>query len=181
MPKRPRDQRTARALAAFKSLLHAVNRMAVLQANQLHTFGLTTSQFQVLEALLHHGSMSQAAVSERMDCRHSNVSALTENLRKRGLVAPLVNESDKWSKVIHLTPEGRRLASKVFLLHATLIRAQMSVLVGREQETLFRLCVRLGDSDPVKFVREMMLGDEGEEWMRTRTEASREARVGGEG
>jgi DNA-binding MarR family transcriptional regulator len=157
MPKRPRDQRTARALAAFKSLLHAVNRMAVLQANQLHTFGLTTSQFQVLEALLHHGSMSQAAVSERMDCRHSNVSALTENLGKRGL------------------------ASKVFLLHATLIRTQMSVLVGREQETLFRLCVRLGDSDPVKFVREMMLGDEGEEWMRTRTEASREARVGGEG
>ena len=171
MAKRRRDQRTARALDAFKSMIHAVNGMARLQWNQLTTFGLTISQFQVLEALLNYGPMSQAELSESMFCGQSNISFLTERLRKRGLVVQLVNENDKRGKLIHLTPEGRRLISKVFLLHATLIRAQMSVLEGREQEALFRLCVKLANSDPVKFLREILLGDEGEVWMRSRIEA----------
>jgi MarR family transcriptional regulator, 2-MHQ and catechol-resistance regulon repressor len=155
--------------------------MAGLQINQLHTFGLTQGQFRALEALLHSGPLSQAAVSERMFCGQSNVSYITERLRRRGLIVQLVNEDDRRGKLMHLTPEGRRLISKVFLLHATLIRAQMSVLDARELETLFRMCVKLGNGDAVKLLREMMSGNESENWMKAMGEARLEERVRGAG
>jgi MarR family transcriptional regulator, 2-MHQ and catechol-resistance regulon repressor len=181
MSRPPRNIRTARSLTAFKSLVHAVEGMAGLQINQLHTFGLTQGQFRALEALLHSGPLSQAAVSERMFCGQSNVSYITERLRRRGLIVQLVNEDDRRGKLMHLTPEGRRLISKVFLLHATLIRAQMSVLDARELETLFRMCVKLGNGDAVKLLREMMSGNESENWMKAMGEARLEERVRGAG
>jgi MarR family 2-MHQ and catechol resistance regulon transcriptional repressor len=49
---------------------------------------------------------------------------------------------------VHLTPEGRRLISKVFPAHVREIVAAFSALTAAEQETLGRLAKKLGLSQP---------------------------------
>jgi MarR family 2-MHQ and catechol resistance regulon transcriptional repressor len=45
---------------------------------------------------------------------------------------------------VHLTLEGKRLITDIFPHHAALIADEMSILDPEEQETLGRLCRRLG-------------------------------------
>jgi hypothetical protein len=47
------------------------------------------------------------------------------------------------------------LIAEAFPLHAMLVRAQMSVLDVREQETLCRLCRKLSQGDPGRFILEL--------------------------
>ncbi len=46
--------------------------------------------------------------------------------------------------VIHLTPAGRQLISRVLPLHAKEVVKEMSRLTASEQEELRRLCRKLG-------------------------------------
>jgi MarR family 2-MHQ and catechol resistance regulon transcriptional repressor len=159
------DKDTQRALGAYANLVHAAESVNVLLGRQLDSFGLTMGQFRVLEGLLHAGPMSQVALSERLLCGHSNIVFLIGNLEKRGLVVRRAHERDKRSRMVHLTPGGQKLIARVFPLHADLIRAQMSALMNREQETLRRLCEKLGRGDPVRFALTLMRmdADEGED------------------
>ena len=72
-----------------------------------------------------------------------------------GLVVRKPHEGDKRVAEIHLTPDGQKLIAETFPLHAMLVRAQMSVLDTREQETLIRLCRKLTQGDPGKFILEL--------------------------
>jgi MarR family 2-MHQ and catechol resistance regulon transcriptional repressor len=157
-----REKKTQRALETHASLVHATESLAALQSDQLDALGLTMSQFRVLEALLHGGPMSQVALSERLLCGHSNTNFIAGKLYERGLIVRKAFQGDHRSTMIQLTAEGRKLIAKVFSVHATLVRAQMSVLEGREQETLCRLCQKLGRGEAAKFVRELVMLEAGE-------------------
>jgi DNA-binding MarR family transcriptional regulator len=60
---------------------------------------------------------------------------------------------------VHLTPEGKKLVTRVFPMQAKLVQAQMAALDSREQERLARLCRKLCGGDPERFV-ELTAGDE---------------------
>lgn len=157
------DKDTQRALGAYANLVYAAESVNVLLGRQLDAFGLTMGQFRVLEGLLHVGPMSQVALSERLLCGHSNIVFLIGKLEKRGLVVRRANDRDGRSKKVRLTAEGEKLIARVFPHHASLVLAQMSALMNREQETLRRLCEKLGRGDPVRFALTLMRGDAGEE------------------
>jgi MarR family 2-MHQ and catechol resistance regulon transcriptional repressor len=53
-------------------------------------------------------------------------------------------DDDRRHVTVHLTPEGRRLISKVFPGHVRAIAAAFSALTATEQETLGRLARKLG-------------------------------------
>jgi hypothetical protein len=42
-------------------------------------------------------------------------------------------------------------------VHAKVVKAEMKVLDGRQQETLSRTCVKLREGDAVKFLKELMI------------------------
>jgi MarR family 2-MHQ and catechol resistance regulon transcriptional repressor len=149
-------RKTQRALEAHESLNLASQALDVIQSHQLDSFGLTLSQYRVLEALLIAGPMNQAKLSERFFWVHSNTHYVVRGLEARRLVVRNARGRDKRSITIHLTPEGKALIAEVYPLHAMLVRAQMSVLDYREQEVLCRLCVKLGRGDPSGFIREIV-------------------------
>jgi MarR family transcriptional regulator, 2-MHQ and catechol-resistance regulon repressor len=148
-------RKTQRAVAAHESLVFAAQSLDVLQNHQLDSFGLTLSQYRVLEALLQAGPMNQAKLSARFFWVQSNTHFVVRGLEARGLVVRRARERDKRTTTIHLTPEGEALIAEAFPLHAMLVRAQMSVLDAREQETLCRLCVKLSQGDPAGFIMEI--------------------------
>ena len=155
MTKYEGDKRTQRALAAYTNLVRASETVVTLLSRQLDSFGLTMAQFRALEALLHLGPMSQATLSEKLLCGQSSMALLIRRLEKRGLIVRRAHQRDQRSRVIHLTPEGQKKIATVFPRQAKLIRARMSALKKREQETLRRLCRKLGRGDPVRFLKEL--------------------------
>ncbi len=148
-------KKTHLALAAHTSMIQAKESLAAMQSRQLESFGLTISQFRVLEVLLRGGPMSQSEVSALLFWSHGNTHFLVSKLEGWGLVVRRERERDQRVKEIHLTPEGEKLIAEAFPLHAMLVRAQMSVLDKREQETLCRLCRKLSQGDPGRFVLEL--------------------------
>ena len=147
------------AMDAYSELIHATDRVNALLENQLQSFELTTSQFRVLEAVRDHGPMSYTGLGEKLLCTGGNITHLALNLEQRGLALLKADARDTRKKMVHLTPEGEKLLGKLFPLRAKLVRAQMSTLADREQETLRRLCRKLGEGDVLKFVSEMTRWD----------------------
>ncbi len=152
----PLRQRQARAAGAYGELAAAVRRLNELLDSQLRGFDLTTGQFQVLEAIVQRGPMNQAQLGACTQRTDGDVYQVLQRLASRGLVARRTHDTDRRKRNVHLTPEGRKLITKVLPLREGVIRARMSVLTKREQMNLARLCGKLAEGDPVKFVLQLV-------------------------
>ena len=108
--------------------------------------GLTTAQFGVLEALLHVGPMNHAALASKRLVTRGNITSVVDVLERDGLVRREQSADDRRHSLVHLTPEGRRLVKRVFPKQLAAIVRDFGALSIREQETLARLCKKLGRS-----------------------------------
>ena len=153
---------TERAVSTYTELLSAIAKVNLLQGEQLGRFELTTSQFGMLQAVVEGGPLSLTEIGERIFCTESNAAVVAGNLERRGLIVRRPDGVDRRRVSVHLTPEGRALASRAYPQYARVVRAQMAALSGAQQETLQRLCQKLGEGDAVRFAREMMKVDDWE-------------------
>ena len=134
----------ARALKTYVKLMRATESVTARTHQQLSTFGLTFSQFGVLEALYHIGPMSQSEIGQKILRSSGNVTLVIDNLEKRNLVRRERNRADRRFFIIHLTDEGKKLISRIFPSHAAEIKRELDVLTPAEQHTLGKLCKKLG-------------------------------------
>jgi len=144
------DSETRRALNAFINLVRASNSLALRLTADLEQQGLTTSQFGILEALLHLGPMCQRALGEKLLRSGGNITMVLDNLEKHGLVRRERQSDDRRMIMIHLTAEGQKLIERVFPRHAKEIAREMSRLKPGEQEELRRLCRKLGRGEDLR-------------------------------
>jgi len=133
-----------RALNAYINLTRATDSLLASASAQIEAQGLTLGQFGVLESLFHLGPMCQKALAEKMLRSPGNVTLIVDNLERQGFVRRERQKNDRRMVTIHLTPRGRTLIARIFPPHAKVIVSLMSSLDGREQETLRRLCRKLG-------------------------------------
>jgi len=138
------DAGKTRALKTYVKLMRATESITARAHRQLSTFGLTFSQFGVLEALYHLGPMSQSEIGQKILRSSGNMTMVIDNLEKRKLVKRQRNRADRRSFIIHLTDEGKKLISGIFPSHVTEIARELDVLTPTEQQTLGRLCKKLG-------------------------------------
>jgi MarR family 2-MHQ and catechol resistance regulon transcriptional repressor len=136
-----------RALDAYIPLFRAVDTLAGRSATRLEAAGLTQGQFAVLEALLHLGSLCQSELSHKLLRAGGNITMVVDNLEKRGWVRRVRGRDDRRFVAVHLTAGGKRLIQRIFPEHAAAISKEMSCLTVAEQETLRRLCRKLGRSN----------------------------------
>lgn len=135
---------TARALNTYVKLMRATESVTARAHRQLSTFGLSFSQFGVLEALYHRGPMSQSEIGQKILRSSGNMTMVIDNLEKRQLVKRERSQVDRRFFIIHLTEKGRKLISEIFPSHAREITREFDVLTASEQQTLGRLCKKLG-------------------------------------
>jgi MarR family transcriptional regulator, 2-MHQ and catechol-resistance regulon repressor len=138
------DAQAERALSAYINLIRATDSVVARMSAQLESTGLTMGQFAVLEALLHLGPMCQKTLGEKLLRSGGNTTLVLDNLQKRGWVRRERHAEDRRIFVVHLTPSGRRLISRIFPAHAAAVAKEMSSLAAAEQETLRALCRKLG-------------------------------------
>ena len=136
-----------RALNAYIKLMRATGSLtSSLTRDMADHAGLTMSQFGVLEALLHLGSMNQGDICQKLLLSGSNLTTVIDNLEKRGLVARERRADDRRVVDVSLTDKGRTLITKIFPAHARRITNALSALTPKQQDQLAELCRTLGTS-----------------------------------
>jgi MarR family 2-MHQ and catechol resistance regulon transcriptional repressor len=132
------------ALATYTKLMRAAESVTARTSRQMAAADLTISQFGVLEALLHKGSLCQRDIAVKILKSTGNITMVIDNLEKRGLVNRERVASDRRYLTIHLTAAGKELVSAVFAQVAAAIVVEMSILTATEQDNLGRMCRIIG-------------------------------------
>ena len=107
-------------------------------------YNLSTTQFSVLEALLHLGSLSQKTIGQKLLRSSGNVVKVVDNLERDGFVRREQNKKDRRANLIVLTDLGNKVIKKIFPHHVKSIVKTFSLLNEEEQAELSRLCKKLG-------------------------------------
>lgn len=133
-----------RALNAYIKLQRAAETALARTTAHLSDLDLTTSQFAVLEALYHLGTLSQRDLAEKLLKSTGNISLVLKNLEKRDLITRTRDPDDNRYNQVCIAAKGRALIEGMFPDHVAGIVAEMSALTPEEQEALARLCRKLG-------------------------------------
>lgn len=133
-----------RTLDTFIKLTRCTNSVLARLSERSSIGDLTYSQFAVLEALYHAGSMTQGEISGKILKSTSNLTTVIDNLERDWLVRRERDTEDRRVIHVHLTEAGREKIEAVLPGHVEALVEEFSILSASEQETLGRLCKKLG-------------------------------------
>ena len=103
------------------------------------------SDFAVLEALLHKGPLPINEIGKKILLTSGSITTAVDRLETRGLVERRAHGTDRRTRVIHLTKEGRKLIGRAYGEHAAdMERLASSSLTKAERKTLISLLKKIG-------------------------------------
>ncbi len=132
------------ALDSYIKLTRASESVFSRTTAHLSGFGLTASQFAVLEALYHHGPLAQVELAQKLLKSTGNMTLVLRNLEKQSLICRTRSPQDQRYMQVSLTEAGRECIARILPLHVQGIVEAMRVLTAEEQAELGRLCRKLG-------------------------------------
>lgn len=133
-----------RTLNTYVKLARASDTVTAVTHKHLARENLTISQFGVLEALYHLGSMCQKDVARKILKTTANITTVIDNLEKRGLVERVRSTEDRRYISLHITADGAELIERIFPVHLQGIVESFRALTAEEQAQLAELCKKLG-------------------------------------
>jgi MarR family transcriptional regulator, 2-MHQ and catechol-resistance regulon repressor len=132
------------ALDTYIKLQRAAETSLARTTAHLSGRDLNTSQFAILEALYHLGTLSQGELAQKVLRSASNISIVLKAIEKRGLIERERDPADNRYMQVNITEKGQALIASFFDRHVAGIVAEMNALTAEEQAELGRLCRKLG-------------------------------------
>jgi MarR family 2-MHQ and catechol resistance regulon transcriptional repressor len=111
-------------------------------------YGLTISQFGVLEALYHLGEMCINEIIEKTLSTSGNMTVIIRNLERDDFIKKVPGKEDKRRSVIHLAKKGSDVIEKIFPLHLMELSRNFSSITDTEKELLISLLKKLNGYRP---------------------------------
>src|SRR5205809_3981103 len=103
------------------------------------------SDFAVLEALLHKGSLPVNEIGKKVLLTSGSITVAVDRLEAKGLVERRAHGTDRRARIVHLTKSGRKLITRVYADHAADMEKLASASLTRgERKTLIRLLKKIG-------------------------------------
>lgn len=136
---KPRDKRTRDALNAYVKLMRGMEALTSATHKHLDLYGITTSQFGVMEALFHLGPLCQKDLAQKILKSPGNLTTVIRNLMQQGLVERTRSKSDRRYVRISLTEKGEDLIAAVFPAHAQGMRDALADFTDEELKALITL------------------------------------------
>ena len=118
--------------------------MALLVERCIAEAGLSISDFQLLETLLHKGPLTITEIQKKMLLATGSMTAAVDRVEKKGLILRTATEADRRARRLVLTEKGRQLAEGLYKAHAEQLKTAMSVLDDAETKELYQLLKKLG-------------------------------------
>lgn len=140
------SQDEVRALNALINLMRASEALSASLQREMAGQRLTSSQFGILEALLHLGPICQGELAGKLLRSCGSMTSAVEGLEKRGLVERRRDGSDKRFVTVLLTDKGKNVIKGIFPGHVKSVARHFGALTAPEQDELRRLCRKLGKS-----------------------------------
>ncbi|MEO8294978.1 MAG: MarR family transcriptional regulator [Gemmatimonadota bacterium] len=141
----PPDQ--DRALRTWISLARCYSSVSRAADRMIRSYGLTSPQFALLEALYHLGPLPLSEIGQKLLVTSGNVTYVMDNLCQLGLVVRERCAEDRRIIYAKLTGKGETLIDQTFPRHAEEIRERFGVLTGEEQDMLRMLLKKLGQAE----------------------------------
>ena len=135
---------TIEALNSYIKLIRSAESLSSKINLELSEYGLTESQFGVLEALLHLGPMKHKEIGKKILKSGGNITMVINNLERRELVLRKRGEQDKRQFIIHLTSKGKNKILETLPQIFKSIKKYFEILSDEEQKDLQRLCKIVG-------------------------------------
>src|SRR5438445_8538220 len=125
-------------------LMKAHRTLSRHATRSIEALDMCLSDFAILEALLHKGPQPVRELARRIDLTSGSMTTAIDRLETRHLVTRADHATDRRAWVIHLTPKGEALITKVFAGHGDAMERAMGGLSKTERATLTDLLKRLG-------------------------------------
>jgi MarR family transcriptional regulator, 2-MHQ and catechol-resistance regulon repressor len=132
------------SLDLYIKLMRASELLSSKINTLLSEFNLSESQFNILDALYHLGSLSQKELGKKLLKSGGNITMVVDNLEKQNLVKRQRNEKDRRVTLIYLTKNGESLIKKILPKVVKKIAAETNILSESENAEFQRLCKILG-------------------------------------
>ncbi|WP_250228639.1 MarR family winged helix-turn-helix transcriptional regulator [Anaeropeptidivorans aminofermentans] len=131
-------------MIAFGRTLQALHKRS---SEIFKSGGLTTSQFAVLEALYHKGSMTVNELTKSVLSTSGNMTVVINNLIKSALVTRSINPEDGRSYLISITEKGSEYIKEIFPNHMKDLQEHFKPLSQEEKEQLIRIMKKIRDAN----------------------------------
>jgi MarR family 2-MHQ and catechol resistance regulon transcriptional repressor len=137
------DKKRRRALEAYGTLQRAATMAATRVEDAVHPFGLSASQYGVLDTLQQRGPVHQQELAEALGRSKAQMTAIIDALESRGMVRRERHAVDRRFISVYLTDAGRKMLSEAAPARTDAIVSLMRELSGDQRARLTRLCRRL--------------------------------------
>ncbi len=131
-------------LKTLTILFRTANTFERLIKSHVNTYGLSVSEFGVLEALYHKGDLSVQEIVDKVLIANSSMSYVLTKLQQSALVKRRVCTQDKRRVYIALTNTGNQLIKRLYEDHEKQLREHLDLLDSKEEETLQSLLKKIG-------------------------------------
>ncbi|MCA0375666.1 MAG: MarR family transcriptional regulator [Gemmatimonadetes bacterium] len=143
------EKKRRKALDAYGTLQRAAAFAAAQVDDALNPFGLSASQYGVLDTLQQRGPVHQQELAEALGRSKAQMTAIIDALEHRELVRRERHAVDRRFISVHLTEAGRNVLAEATPARTEAIVALMRELSGDQRQRLTRLCRRLFDAESV--------------------------------
>ncbi len=126
-------------------LWKASHSIAAHANKSIESLGMCSSDFAVLEALLHKGPLPVNTIGKKVLLTSGSITTAVDRLEQKGLVERFDVPDDRRVRQVRLTKEGNKLIKSAFAKHEKDLKAATSTLSEKELDTLVRLLKKLGE------------------------------------
>src|SRR5207244_3433927 len=141
--KRPAKKQDSAGVHLWLVFMKAFQALLPHAAGSIKRTQLGDSDFRVLEALLHKGSLPVNTIGPKVWLTPGAISVAVDRLEKKELVKRK-HTDDRRVRLVELTANGRALITKTFRKHAAAMEEVAGVLSKEERLMLLRLLKKLG-------------------------------------
>lgn len=133
-----------RDLKTLTILYRSVNAITNVIKNDVVQYGLNVTEFGVLEALYHKGTLSVQAIVDKVLIANSSMSYVLSKLEDKALIKKEKSSQDKRQFNISITPKGQSILDDMYPKHVQSLRQRLDVLTTKEEKELQRLLKKVG-------------------------------------
>jgi len=144
MQKKTTRERETSAVHVWLVLWKAFGAVASVAEDSIRETCLGTSDFRVLEVLLHKGPLLVNTIGPKVHLTPGSISVAIDRLEDKGMVRRRSLADDRRIRQVELTAKGRESISRSFRKHADTMESAMSELSAAERATLLELLKKLG-------------------------------------
>jgi MarR family transcriptional regulator, 2-MHQ and catechol-resistance regulon repressor len=121
---------------------HEALRQHAMQ--HIDSLGIGFSDFAALEVVLHKGPTPVNEIGRLVHLTSGSITSAVDRLEQKGLVERRTDATDRRTRVVHLTPAGRKLIGCAFADHEKAMERAAAGLKHEERAAIIALLKKLG-------------------------------------